>query len=153
MKHLLATALAGMVCGGAALAQAQTNISMPADEVRVITFPVPVKTVYVGNPTIADVTVIDSRRVFLQGKSFGTTNMLALDSEGRQVSEERITVFNRRDSAVTLQRGAERTTLNCIGERCEINPIPGDQAQPYDMVSGQIDRRDGRLKQAAAGRQ
>jgi hypothetical protein len=153
MKHFLATALAGMVCGGAALAQAQTNISIPADEVRVITFPVPVKTVYVGNPTIADVTVIDSRRVFLQAKSFGTTNMLALDSEGRQVTEERITVFNRRDSAVTLQRGAERVTLNCIGERCEISPIPGDQAQPYDVVSGQIDRRDGRLKQAAAGRQ
>ena len=149
MKQLLATAIAGILCGSAALAQVAATINLPADEVRVITFSVPVKTVFVGNPTIADITVIDARRVFLQGKSFGTTNLLALDGEGRQVANERVAVYNRKDSVVTLQRGAERTTLSCIGERCEVSPIPGDQAEPYDTVSGQIDKRDQRLKQAA----
>jgi Pilus formation protein N terminal region len=149
MKHILATAIAGIVYGSAALAQAPATITMPADEVRVVTFPAPVKTVYIGNPTIVDVTVIDSRRVFLQAKSFGTTNLLALDSEGRQVVEERVAVYNRGEAVVTLQRGSQRTTLSCIGERCEVNPIPGDQAEPYDLVNSQIEKRDQRLKQAA----
>ena len=52
---------------------ASNFVSVPMDEVRILTFAKPVKTVYVGNPTIADVTVIDATHVFLLGKSFDTS--------------------------------------------------------------------------------
>jgi hypothetical protein len=122
------------------------------DEVRILTFAKPVKTVYVGNPTIADVTVIDATHVFLLGKSFGTTNLLALDNAGHQVAEEHITVLGHQGSVVTLQRGPARTTLNCAAQRCEAMPTPGDETAPFDTVTGQVDRRqDQNLKAAAAG--
>lgn len=144
---------AGLVLYGPAFAQSSIpTVTILVDEAKVINFAAPVKTIYLGNPTIADVTVIDARRAFLQGKSFGTTNLIALDGEGRQIAEERIAVQNRAESMVTLQRGPERTTMSCIGERCEVNPIPGDQAQPFDTVRGQIEKRDQQLKQAAATR-
>ena len=110
------------------------------------------KTVYVGNPTIADVTVIDSRHVFLQAKSFGTTNVLALDNSGKQIAEQRVNVYNHQDSVVTLQRGPARTTLNCAAERCEMQPIPGDEPQPFETVIGQVEKRDQSLKAAASAR-
>jgi Pilus formation protein N terminal region len=143
-----------LACAGAAVAQAPANvISMPVDEVRVVTFPAAVKTVYVGNPTIADVTIIDSRHVFLQAKSFGSTNVLALDNRGRQIVEERVTVFNNQNAIVTLQRGPARTTLNCAGERCEVQPTAGDEAQPFDTVTGQTEKHEQSLKSAAVAQQ
>jgi len=43
------------------------SINVPLDEVRLITFAKPVATVYVGNPTIADINMIDTRRAFVLG--------------------------------------------------------------------------------------
>src|SRR5215813_5922040 len=77
------------------------DITVPMDEVRIVTFPAPVSTVYVANPAIADVTVIDSRRVFLLGKNFGSTNLVALDSKGNPTVSQRVTVFGRQGSSVT----------------------------------------------------
>jgi hypothetical protein len=136
---------------GAAFAQTTDTIRMPVDEVRVLTFSQPVKTAYVGNPTIADITVIDSRHVFLQGKSSGTTNVLALDNAGKQIANERVAVYNQQDNIVTLQRGAGRTTLSCAGGSCEIRPTPGDEAAPFDAISGQVQKHEQSLKAAAAG--
>jgi hypothetical protein len=123
---------------------------MSTDEVRVLSFPSPVKTVFVGNPTIADVTVIDSTHVFVLGKSFGTTNLVALDEKGQEMTDE-ITVLNRQKRVVTVQRGAARTTLYCAGDRCEASPTPGDQVEPFDAVAGQIDRREAQNLKSAGG--
>ena len=58
-------------------AHAGGAMSVPLDEVRVVTFAKPVATLYVGNPVIADVMIIDSRHAFVQGKAFGSTNVVA----------------------------------------------------------------------------
>jgi hypothetical protein len=153
-QSLFASAIAaGLAFTGSAFAQTHVDaIAMPMDEVRVLTFPEPVKTVFVGNPTIADVTVIDARHVFLQAKSFGATNLLALDENGKQIVEEHVTVYNHQDSVVTLQRGPGRTTLNCIADHCEVHPIPGDDAQPFDSVTGQVEKYQQSQKAAATER-
>jgi Pilus formation protein N terminal region len=136
------------ICGGVSLAalalasgaaQAR-DISIPMDEVRIVTFPTPVSTVYVGNPAIADVTVIDSRRVFILGKAFGATNLVALDAKGNPTVSERVTVFGRQGSTVTLHRGAAQTTYACAGTRCEAAPVPGDDNTNFDSVVGQRDK-------------
>ena len=56
----------------------------------------PVSTVYVGNPTIADVTMIDARHAFVQGKGYGRTNIVALNRDNVQVFNTRITVTGAR---------------------------------------------------------
>jgi Flp pilus assembly secretin CpaC len=113
------------------------DIEVPLDQVRVLTFQAPVKTVFVGNPVIADVTVIDPMHVFILGKNFGTTNVVALDSMGRESMNEQVTVLARPGSTVTVQRGASKMTLNCNSMRCEAQPTPGDDTAPYDAVAGQ----------------
>lgn len=122
------------------------------DQVRIVTFDTPVKTVYVGNPVIADVTVIDSTHVFLLGKNFGTTNIIALDNSGRQSFNEQVTVLERNGGAVTVQRGAAKSTLMCSAARCEASPIPGDDKVPYDAVTGQMTARETMGTAAAGGK-
>jgi hypothetical protein len=136
------------ICGGASMAAlifaagdaAARDIAVPMDEVRIVTFPQPVSTVYVGNPAIADVTVIDSRRVFLLGKNFGSTNLVALDPKGNPTVSQRITVYSRQGSTVTLHRGANQTTFACAGARCEAAPVPGDENTSFDAVVGQREK-------------
>ena len=154
-RHLSLKTVFGAVAGlsglfAAPIASAE-NLEIPLDQVHVLAFKTPVKTVFVGNPVIADITVIDPTHVFLLGKNFGTTNVVALDDKGQEFFNEQVTVLDRPGSTVTLQRGVGKSTLNCNAARCEAAPTPGDETIPYDLVTGQIDKRDSLNAKAANG--
>ena len=134
-----ATAL--FVAGSAGAFGAETTrgaISVPLDQVRMIAFPTAISTLYVGNPVIADITMIDKRHAFVLGKAFGATNIIALDATGHQISNRQVVVFGAAGSAVTLQKGASRVTYACIASRCEATPVPGDGKDPYETGMSQI---------------
>ena len=105
-----------------------SGITVPMDEARVITFQQPVATIFVGNTTIADVTVIDSRHAYLLGKAFGATNIIGLDADRKEVMNTQISVTNRKMGSVTVNRGAETYNYTCTPLHCETNPRPGDPA-------------------------
>ena len=147
LSAVLAGAAGYALCYGVASAN---DVAVAMDQMRLVTFSVPVKTVLVANPMIADVTVIDSRRVFVLGKNFGTTNLVALDAAGNSVANDQIVVSGREGQVVTLQRGAAQTTLACTGERCQVAPMPGDETAPFDAISSQMAKRDELAKSASA---
>ena len=112
-------------------------VALALDEVHTLTFRTPVSTVYVGNPTIADVTMIDARHAFVQGKGYGRTNIMALNRDNVMVFNTHVTVTGSQGGTVTLNRGAQRVTLNCAGGRCEPTPMPGD-GKDSDTVNSQM---------------
>src|SRR5438270_6538069 len=61
------------------------GVGVTVDQAHLVSFPQPVKTVYVGNPWIADIYMVDAQHAFLLGKTFGVTNMIALSADGKQV--------------------------------------------------------------------
>ena len=144
------TLFAALVVVAASPAYAN-GVAISMDEVRTITFPKPVATVYVGNPSIADINMIDSRHAFVLGKGFGNTNIVALDHEGDQVSNTHVSVMAREDSTVTLQRGTGRLTYSCTASHCEATPQPGDAKDAYDAVNGQLSTHEAAAKGAASG--
>lgn len=101
------------------------GLGVVVDETKLISFPKPVKTVSLGNSTIADVSMIDSQHAFLLGKTFGVTNMIALAPDGQEVSNQQVTVYNN-GAAVTVNRGAEQYNYMCTLAHCESSPRPGD---------------------------
>jgi hypothetical protein len=144
------TLFAALVVVAASPAYAD-GVAISMDEVRTITFPKPVATVYVGNPSIADINMIDSRHAFVLGKGFGNTNIVALDHQGDQVSNTHVSVMAREDSTVTLQRGTGRLTYSCTASHCEATPQPGDAKDAYDAVNGQLSTHEAAAKGAASG--
>jgi len=125
-------------------------ITLSTDQVRIVTFNRPVKTVFVANPIVADITIIDSSRAFIQGKNLGTTQLIALDEQGRETFNDQVTVLHPPGSVVTLQRGKAQATLSCIDERCQTAPVVGDAPEPFEATLGQI-IKSGEMK-AAAGK-
>ncbi|HET7084257.1 MAG TPA: pilus assembly protein N-terminal domain-containing protein [Rhizomicrobium sp.] len=148
---LLAALLAATCFTGTAVAASKEDVrkkeearkndyvALGLDEVHTLTFRGPVSTVYVGNPAIADVTMIDARHAFIQGKGYGRTNVMALNRDNVMVFNTHITVTGTDSGGtVTLNRGAHRVTLSCAGGRCEPTATPGDAKDSYDSVNNQV---------------
>ena len=130
MSALLLSALAAPAFAG--------DVGVPMDEVRLVSFKQPVATVFMGNPTIADVNMIDSRHAFVLGKTFGETNMIALGVNGRQIANDHVTVFGRRMGMVTLNKGPNQFNFTCTKAHCETQPVPGDDKNYFDTTHGAV---------------
>ena len=82
MKRLsLIAAFAGLAVSSAAA----EDLSVAKDQSKVVKLTSLAATVVVGNPEIADVAMQDGTTAFVTGKGFGTTNVIAMDAEGRQI--------------------------------------------------------------------
>ena len=108
------------------------GVGVVIDQARLVSFDAPVKTVFVGNPTIADISMVDPQHALVLGKTFGLTNLVALGKDGKQISNQQVVVSNN-GAAVTVNRGGEQFDYMCTHAHCETDPRPGD---PNAFVTG-----------------
>ena len=78
--------------------------------------------VIVGNPNVADVTVVDSQTVYVSGRASGSTNIIVLDKLGRPVFTGDVDVIQA-GSPVAVFHGVERTDFTCA-QNCSKNDKP-----------------------------
>lgn len=99
-------------------AQAQSGqMQIPRDGVQRISLRGTAASVVVGNPKIADVTVIDTNTLVITGKGSGVTEVIVLDTIGRPLFQNRIVVAAEQSGSVRLWRGAQATEMVCA-ESC-----------------------------------
>jgi Flp pilus assembly secretin CpaC len=115
-------------------------VTILVDNAKVIRLPERTSTVIVGNPIIAEVTPQKNGVLVLTGKSFGSTNLIALDNAGAMVAETMIRVEASRDSTITVQRGLDRESFSCT-PNCQPAVQLGDSAKYFGDTSGQADAR------------
>src|SRR5689334_18274958 len=82
----------------AAQPEALPVVTVIVDNAKVIRLPEKTQTVVVGNPFIAEVTPQKNGVLILTGKSFGSTNLIALDSAGALIAETMIRVEASREA-------------------------------------------------------
>src|SRR5262249_5827792 len=105
---------AGASCGPVSAAGLSVGIDM-ASPVRLER---PAASVVVGNPAIADVQIQTPTLIVLQGRSYGTTNVIAPDKDGKSILSAPVTVTSAKRFDVTIERGVNgRMTYACSG-RC-----------------------------------
>lgn len=122
-------ALLGSVFFPLDAAQAE-KLVVTTDRARIIKLPDQTKTVIVGNPIIADVTIGKDGLVILTGKSFGTTNLIALDGIGAILNELTIQVQQANENVVIMQRGLDRETYSCT-PTCMPTVALGDETKYF----------------------
>ena len=130
---------------GAAAAAGQPDllpvVTVLVDNAKVLRLPEKTSTVIVGNPIIAEVTPQKNGVLILTGKSFGSTNLIALDSGGALIAETTIRVEASREATITVQRGMERESLSCT-PNCQPSAQLGDAPRYFTEVSGQAGARN-----------
>ena len=109
---LAAVLLAALTLYGP-LAAAQPVINVILDRALVVHVDRPADTVIIGNPLIADATVRDNQTLIITGRSFGTTNLIVLDKDGREIANHLLTVAVADDNLVTVFNRVGRQTYSC----------------------------------------
>lgn len=94
----------------------------------------PVAEIIIGNPTIAEVTIQSSDLLVVTGKSFGITNIIALDADRKIVAERRIIVQRDQLKVVNLLKGSKRETYNCTPQ-CNPSITIGDDSQYFETIA------------------
>ncbi|MCJ2058533.1 pilus assembly protein N-terminal domain-containing protein [Methylobacterium sp. J-048] len=129
---------------GASVAAGQLEplpiVTVLVDNAKVIRLPEKTATVIVGNPIIAEVTPQKNGVLVLTGKSFGSTNLIALDTAGEMIAETMIRVEASRSATITVQRGMDQESLSCT-PNCQPSVQLGDAAKYFDTQSSQADSR------------
>jgi Flp pilus assembly secretin CpaC len=86
--------------------------------------------VIVGNPLIADVTVVDANTLYITGKGYGVTEIIAVDINGRTVFQSEIVVSESSGTGrVRVWRGGQATEMAC-GSSCSPSVRSGGGAAP-----------------------
>lgn len=134
----LFAALAGAAMFSATAAEAQVQVSI--DQARKLSLGSQAATVVVGNPMIADAVVHDGDTLFVFGKTYGVTNLIALNAYGETIYSTDISVTDggaeNAGASVQLHRGAAKYSYHCAG-RCEAQPSIGDDSDWASTINGQ----------------
>jgi hypothetical protein len=112
--------VAALACGLTALPHlaAAAAFTVPVSESRPLSLPGAATDVLVGDPAIADVTVIDHHHLLVHGKAFGRTNLVVMDGAGRTLFSGPVVVGASDEDHVSLFRGASQSEYSCAA-RCE----------------------------------
>ncbi|MGD0763766.1 MAG: pilus assembly protein N-terminal domain-containing protein [Roseiarcus sp.] len=134
----LALSSASLAAGPAAPPAA---LKVTLDHAKVLQVPEGAKTLVVGNPAIADVTMLKGgAAMVVTGKGYGQTNMIALDAQGNIIDEKQIDVQPTR-SVLVVQRGNDRESYWC-NPTCMPTVQLGDENKAFSEASGQIGARN-----------
>ncbi len=125
-------ALAAIALPGPALAadpvpvgSAREPVVVHLDQAKLLKLPERTATLVIGNPLIADAVVQPGGVVVITAKSYGATNLVALDRSGTMLMEQTIQVVGPSDTVVVVYRGIDRETYSCA-PNCERRITLGD---------------------------
>jgi len=128
----LAFALAGVELPTAALgaesvpqSSVRESVTVHVDQAKLLKLPERTSTLVIGNPLIADAVVQPGGIVVVTAKSYGATNLVALDRTGTALAEYPIQVVGPSDAVVVVYRGIERESYSCT-PTCERRITVGD---------------------------
>jgi hypothetical protein len=133
-----------------AAAQNVSAVDVRIDEARLIRLDRDAVQVIVGNPAIADVAAQGSRLLVITGKSYGSTNVIALDAQGREIISAQLGVAPNDARLVTVYRGALRTSLHCTPD-CQRTLAIGDDKTQFEQLAESVAKKFGVVNSAVAG--
>jgi Flp pilus assembly secretin CpaC len=115
------------------------TLTVTVDQAKIVDLPPGARTLIIGNPMIADVSLLKTGNIMIvTGKGFGETNLIALDAAGHPIDEENILVVgNSSSKALVVQSGMERQSYTCA-PRCQPTAVLGDDSTYFTGVAAQI---------------
>jgi Flp pilus assembly secretin CpaC len=119
------------------------------DQARILKLPERAKTVVVGNPLIADLSIQPSGIAVVTGKGYGATNFIVLDRAGAVLMEKTVEVTGPSDKTVVVYRGVSRETYSCT-PICSTRITLGDVPEYFDKTIAQTVTRDSQATAAAS---
>jgi Pilus formation protein N terminal region len=113
---------------------AANDLIVRYDQSQLLRLPRPVADIIVGNPSIADVSVQGGNLLVVTGKTFGITNIIALDAERNVIQDQRVVVQQDDQRIVNLTKGGGRQSYTCT-PNCSPTMTIGDSTDFFDTIT------------------
>jgi hypothetical protein len=113
---MLSMAFATLLDAGSALAASITTVDL--NESRRVMLHGTAANVFVADPAVADVAMIDTHSVIVLGKGYGVTQVLVTDQAGHTLLDSVVAVVGSDAGRVTVFRGQAVQDYHC-SSRCE----------------------------------
>ena len=136
LQFLFAVLAVVAMAPSAALAEA---LAVPIDQGMRVSLPPGTQSVLIGNPEVADVSVLDSHNAVIMGRAYGVTNLMVIDGRGRTLVDRQVVVSAAEVNRVTAWRGpygppgsvGVHVENYACSPRCERTPMPGETQNDY----------------------
>jgi Flp pilus assembly secretin CpaC len=117
MPSRLWLAAAFVLAFGPTPARADSDvIAVTLDQAKIARLPAGAASLIIGNPMIADVTMLkNNNSKVITGKGFGQTNLIAIDPTGAIIEEKQVRVLPPK-TVLVVQRGDSRISYACNPE-------------------------------------
>lgn len=89
------------------------DLPVSAGQASYVSLSGPVRDIVVGDPSIADVSVVNDRTLVVLGKRPGVTSLLAFGAGGRALADRQVVVSENGGGGVTVYRGATASNYAC----------------------------------------
>lgn len=109
------------------------SLSVTLNQSRIVSLSEPASTFAVGNPSIADATLISPTTVLVLGKAYGATNMIALNASGKVILNTNLHVVSNKNSRLSLYKGSAKQSYDCYSD-CVPTIDLGDAAAVVDTL-------------------
>lgn len=130
MRRFLFTLAALLAAWNVAAAQSRTApLSLARGQAVSLSLDAPARDVVVGDPAVADVSIVSDRAIIVMGKSAGVTSLLVYGASGRPLSDRQVVVSEGGAGSVTVYRGAATSTYAC-GRQCTLLAPPAASSPP-----------------------
>jgi len=152
-RRLFFVIAAVLVLGVSEQATAQNagpDVTVLIDQASLLRLERPAAEIIVGNPSIADVSVQSGKVLVVTGKSYGQTNLMVMDADGKLIINRKLIVQDPRTGYVTLYRGSSRITLDCA-PHCNTPLVIGDDPDYFDSIAKEIKTKQGIGQTSAEG--
>lgn len=121
---------------------AESDLIVRYDQSQLLRLPRPVSEVIIGNPSIADVAVQGPNLLVVTGKTFGVTNIIALDQERNVIQDQRVIVQRDEARVINLHKGSQRQSFTC-SPNCTPTITIGDDTAYFEMIAKHAKEKTG----------
>jgi len=113
--------------------QASDDLVVRYDQSQLLRMPRAVSEIIIGNPSIADVSVQSGNMLVITGKTFGITNIIALDVDKNVIQDQRVVVERDERGILNVSRAGQRQSFSCT-PNCAPTITIGDEASFFSQV-------------------
>ncbi len=121
------------LCAALGAPAAAQSFSVPVDQSSILRLPEDASAIVVGNPAIADATLFNARTVFISGRAFGQTNLIALNAHGEVIYANDLSVSQSDREHVQVFHNRVQTSYVC-NPVCSSIALIGDQREYFETI-------------------
>lgn len=121
-----------------AVPAAASAMTIRLDENTLLDLRAPAGTVLIGNPAVADVSLVTPNRVAILGRGFGQTNVVITDRMGRVIFDQEVLVAPPAGTRVSIYRGAALSNYSCSPGCARVVPASDPQTPPPQQAGAPV---------------